>query len=219
MKQAGIEVLVFGRVPRPGQVKTRLIPALGAAGAAALYRLLLQRALTTAVSAAVGPVTLYLDAEPVPDDLRCWLAGQGCTLALQVDGDLGARMDAALQVSLAADRWPLLMGSDLPSITIGHLQQGAKALAAGQDVVIAPALDGGYGVIGLTRSLPQLFLDMPWGTGSVLALTRRRLAELGVEAELLDPVWDVDEATDLSRLDALPDWADWRQRIEDDLLR
>jgi hypothetical protein len=118
------------------------------------------------------------------------------TLARQVDGDLGARMHAALQDNCPA----LVIGTDCPALEPTHLRAAADALRDGADAVIIPAEDGGYVLIGLRRPQPRLFADMQWGTETVLAQTRRRAAEIGLAVRELAPLWDVDVPEDLDRM-------------------
>jgi len=211
-----IHILVFGRSPIPGRAKTRLIPALGPQGAADLYALLLEHALTTACAANADGVTLWLDAEPLADEVVVLAGRHGIEIAVQVPGDLGLRMHDALSRTLASGALPLLMGSDVPALTPATLEQAATLLRGGRDVVLAPALDGGYGLIGVTRSLPALFEAMPWSTESVLAETRARCTRGGIDLVELEAVWDLDEPADLKRLDEVPELLDWRQRIRAD---
>lgn len=210
---APVHVLVFGRSPVAGQAKTRLIPALGAQGAADLYRLLLEHALATASAAKLDRVTLWLDAEPVADEVVALAGRHGVEIAVQVAGDLGLRMHDALSRTLAAGALPLLMGSDVPALTPATLEQAATLLRGGRDVVLSPALDGGYGLIGVARPLPLLFEAMPWSTETVLAETRARCAREGVDLVELEALWDLDEPADLERLAEVPELAEWRRRI------
>ncbi|MCC5886420.1 MAG: TIGR04282 family arsenosugar biosynthesis glycosyltransferase [Gammaproteobacteria bacterium] len=213
---APIHIIVFGRSPVSGEAKTRLIPALGPRGSAELYSLLLEHALATASAAGADRVTLWLDAGPVTDDVRALASRHRCGIAVQVPGDLGLRMHDALCRTLQSAALPLLMGSDVPALTPAALQQAAMLLRAGRDVILAPAEDGGYGLIGVSRPLPALFEGMPWSTDAVLAETRRRCEQDGLGLAELDWVWDVDEPADLSRLDDIPELAGWRQRIRID---
>lgn len=206
-----VRVLVFARDPVPGQVKTRLIPELGAAGACALYRLLLDHVVNEARRAEVGAVELWWDRAPSAAARSRW--NPDGPLRIQAGADLGARMDAALTATLAAGALPILVGSDLPGLTLQHCRDAARALRAGADAVLAPALDGGYGLVGLARPWPRGFEAMPWGTDRIMALTRQRAVAGGLQLKELAPVWDVDDAADLARLDAAPDFRDWRRRV------
>lgn len=213
---APVHVLVFGRSPVAGRAKTRLIPALGAQGAADLYRLLLEHALATAAAAEVDQVSLWLDAQPIAEEVSVLAGRYGVEIAVQRAGDLGLRMHDALSRTLAVGALPLLMGSDVPALRPAMLEQAAMLLRAGHDVVLSPALDGGYGLIGVVRSLPVLFEAMPWSTESVLAETRARCAREDIDLVELAALWDLDEPADLPRLAEVPELADWRRRIRVD---
>jgi rSAM/selenodomain-associated transferase 1 len=187
-------LLVFARAPQPGRVKTRLIPALGAAGATAVYRQLLQRTLAHA-AALPGIVTeLWWDgaaAGAAPG--RC----AGLAERQQQGRDLGARMAHALEQALRRAPAAVLIGSDCPDCDADYLQAAFAALRD-HDAVLGPALDGGYVLIGLKRHAPQLFSAMPWGTDRVLDQTRARLRALGWRWHELAVRRDVDRPEDLA---------------------
>lgn len=194
-------VFVFAKAPRPGAVKTRLIPLLGADGAAALHARLIEHALATASQAARGALELH--AEPADDDfLRYCGARYNASLAQQSGPDLGARMHYAFEHALQEDacEWVILTGSDCPALTPRHLQLAARALDGGQDAVFAPAEDGGYVLIGLARCASRLFEGIAWSTGTVMGETRMRLRELGWRWSELETLWDVDRPADYERL-------------------
>lgn len=192
-------VLVFAKAPRPGTVKTRLVPLLGEEGAAALHARLLEHTLKTAARAALGPIELHGD--PADDDfLRHCATQHGAALLAQSAGDLGRRMQTAFERALADGARAILVGSDCPALTARHLRLAAKALDAGRDAVFAPTEDGGYALIGLARCDPHLFRDVPWSTADVMAKTRRRIGDLGWTMLELDTLWDVDRPEDWERL-------------------
>lgn len=192
------EIAVFAKAPVPGYAKTRLIPLLGAEGAAQLQARLIEHTLRTVAATGLGPVTLW--GAPDSDDrflkaaaLRC-----GAGLVPQPEGDLGARMLAAF----AAAEGPLvLVGTDSPCLTPQDLRDAAAALAAGAEVVIAPAEDGGYALIAATRPWPNLFANMPWSTEQVAAQTRLRAHAAGLQLVEIRTVWDVDTPADHARLE------------------
>lgn len=193
-----VNVLVFARAPVAGAAKTRLIPALGARGAARLHRSLVLRALATARQAALGPVILCCAPDTQHRFFRA-LARRGLRCMAQADGDLGVRMRRAFEAMLGAPT--LLIGSDCPALTPLHLRQAADALSDGRDAVFLPAEDGGYVLIGLAAAAPAaLFEAMPWGEEAVMARTRERLRDLGWAWSEPATLWDVDRPADLVRL-------------------
>lgn len=194
-------VVVFARAPEPGKVKTRLIPALGAVGAAALHRRLVAHSLAAATASGIGPVELWgaPDAgDPFFDDCERRF---GVSLHPQGEGDLGARMQRAFEAVLARARRAILVGSDIPALTSRYLRDADRELGD-HDAVIGPAEDGGYVLIGLTRCDARLFSGIAWGGPDVLAATRLRMKALSWRASELPPLWDLDRPEDLDRLPA-----------------
>jgi uncharacterized protein len=185
------EVAVFAKAPIAGFAKTRLIPLLGAEGAAALQAQLVARAIATARAADIGPVTLWC----APDCSHPLFRDAGVPLRTQPEGDLGARMLAAFE---AASGGLVLIGSDCPCLVAQDLRDAAAALEDA-DVAISPAEDGGYGLIAARRPYPRLFEDVPWSTSRVAAATRLRARETGLRLSELRMVWDVDTPADHAR--------------------
>ncbi len=193
-------LIVFAKAPRPGRVKTRLAPLLGAAGAARLHARLVERALDTAVAARCGRVELHC-APGVRHPFFAALARRhGLTLRAQGRGDLGARMHRAFERALRAAGAAVLIGSDCPALRPADLRAAMRALGDGADAVLAPAEDGGYALIGLRRASRRVFARVAWGGPDVLARTRRRLARLGWRWVELSTLWDVDRPEDYARL-------------------
>jgi rSAM/selenodomain-associated transferase 1 len=192
-----VALAILAKAPVPGTVKTRLIPALGADGATALHARLIERTVETACAAAIGPLTLWVT--PAPPDAYFTALASRCPIALaaQPDGDLGARMLAACQ---AAAGPAIVVGTDCPALTPAHLREAADVLRGESDVVVVPAEDGGYVLIGAREPQPVLFADMTWSVDAVMAETRRRLAQHGLTWRELPPLWDVDRPEDLARL-------------------
>jgi rSAM/selenodomain-associated transferase 1 len=194
-----LRVLVFAKAPVPGRVKTRLAGTIGARGAARLYRRLVERVLHVAIGAEVGPVELW--GAPTlkhPFFLAC-RRRFGVRLRRQCDGDLGQRMDDAIRRTLAEGYSALVMGGDVPSVTVEDLRRARRLLDAGTSVVIGPAEDGGYVLIAMTAAHPVLFRRMGWGRADVLAHTRSRLTRADVNWIELSLRWDVDRPEDVRR--------------------
>ena len=190
-----IDIAVFARAPVPGEAKTRLIPMLGAAGAAALQRQLIERTLATACAVPAARVTLWVAGDPAHPFIVAAAARFGIPVAGQAGADLGARMHRAF-VQTAA---PLvLIGTDCPQLRPDDLAAAAAALDR-HDVVIQPATDGGYVLIGLARPQPALFESIDWGGPQVLQQTRARIAVLGLRCVLRPALDDLDTPADLQR--------------------
>jgi rSAM/selenodomain-associated transferase 1 len=197
-------VVVFAKAPVPGLAKTRLVPALGAAGAAALAARMLCHALAQAVAADIGPVELCATPDSPDPVLRKMAAAHGAALVAQGPGDLGVRMARALRRQLR--RWPraLLIGTDAPALGACQLQEAARALDD-HDSVFVPTHDGGYVLVGQRRpGDARCFHGMTWSHPRVMDETRRRLAASGVRWAELSPVRDIDDPVDLASLP--PEW-------------
>ena len=199
-----VAIVVMAKAPQPGQVKTRLVPPLSAGGAAVLAARFARRTLTTAVAAALGPVTLCCAPDATHEFFQVCARRHGVALVDQGDGDLGARMQRALAMGLERHRRVLLLGTDVPSVEPHDLRSAAAALGDGADVVIGPATDGGYWLIGARRIDASLFDGIAWSTPGVLAATRGRIAALGWKAAEIATHADVDLPSDLEGLWATP---------------
>jgi hypothetical protein len=191
-------VIVFTRAPVAGRVKTRLAVRLGAERAARLHERLTSAALASAAAARCGAVELHSTAR------HAWLAAlcraRGIPLRLQGGGDLGSRMARATRAALRRAPRVLLIGSDCPELGPRELARAARWLRGAADVVLAPAHDGGYALIGLKRPADFLFRDVAWGTEHVCAETVRRLKAAHWRLRMLDAVHDVDRPEDLERI-------------------
>ncbi len=190
-----IDIAILAKAPIPGYGKTRLIPAIGAHAAAVLQERLTARTVETALASAAGTVTLWC----APDarhrsflELQRW---QAIVLKPQVNGDLGARMIAAMQ-----DGPTLLVGTDCPALTPAHLREAAQSLRD-HDVVLAPAEDGGYVLIGTREPQPSLFASVTWGTPHVIEQTRARASASRLRMCELPTLWDIDTEDNLARME------------------
>lgn len=201
-------LILFARFPVAGKVKTRLIPALGAEGAAALHRRLVLRSLRTA-HAFCKSQNVELEIRFVGDDakpMQHWL-GDGWLCRPQCEGDLGQRMAGAFADSLReGSPATVIIGSDCPSLTPELLGAAFDSLKT-NPAVFGPATDGGYYLIGLTRVVPELFQGVAWGTETVLAQSLEILARLGSKPALLQPLDDLDRPEDV---------AAWKRLVEVD---
>jgi rSAM/selenodomain-associated transferase 1 len=199
---ARVDIAVLAKAPIAGFAKTRLISALGPAGAARLHRRLAARTVVTAVSAALGQVTIWAAPDTSHRFFRALSWRYGVKARSQPSGDLGRRMLAAFAHEPEGTLL-LVIGTDCPPLTASHLHAAADALRAGHDATFLAAEDGGYVLIGLRRAIPELFRDIAWGTDRVMAQTRGRMRELGLKWHEGEVLWDVDRPEDLHRLAAL----------------
>ena len=193
-------IVVFAKAPLAGLAKTRLIPALGAEGAAELARQMLNHTLEQTLAAGANAVELCMS--PAPSD-PSW---HGVTLpdsverTSQGDGDLGTRMSRAMDRALALGRGAvLLMGTDCPGLTAAHIAQASQKIEQ-NDAVLLPACDGGYVLIGLRAPCPDLFTDMAWSTPVVAFETLHRMASCGLRVWQGPLLNDIDEPADLAYL-------------------
>jgi rSAM/selenodomain-associated transferase 1 len=200
-------VIVFAKAPVAGEAKTRLAPALGLAGAAALAARMLEHTLAQAVAAGVGPVELCAAPDASHPVLRQAAARFGTALAGQGAGDLGLRMHRAFARTLVRHGRALIIGTDAPALDAAMLRAASDRLQD-HDVVFVPAIDGGYALVGQQRADPRWFSDMPWSTAGVMEETRRRLRTARVRWAELAPVADIDEPADLLHLPAA-----WREGL------
>lgn len=207
-----VAVGVMARAPSAAG-KTRLAPHLSPSRLTALRAALL--ADTLAALAGVPGVTIFF----TPDDAESEIAaaaerrrGPAATTALalvpQGGGDLGARMLAALRHLLGAEQCDaaLLVGSDIPLLTADHVREASDTLQAGGGLVLGPADDGGYYLIGMKEAHAGLFEGIEWGTESVLTDTLRAAARINVNPHLIRSTYDIDAIDDLLRCERDLKW-------------
>lgn len=193
--RATVALGILARPPVPGACKTRLIPGLGAEGAAAVQAQLIAQTLRLARASGLPTVLFTADDPAAP----CWQAqAAGWPREPQPEGDLGTRMAAALARLLASAERALIIGTDCPALTPDHLATAA-GLLEDADAVVLPAEDGGYVLMGARGRVPPLFHDIAWGQDSVLTATRTRAAAAGLLLAEGPTLWDVDTPVDWQR--------------------
>lgn len=194
-------VAVMAKAPLPGFAKTRLIPLLGAAGAARAQRKFTLDTLCTAQCVNPQALTLWCAPHTQQRFFRALRKTTKVVCQAQGEGDLGEKMQAivAQHFSNQAAKPLLIMGTDCPLLSPGHLQQAAAALAD-HDAVLIPAEDGGYVLIGLRRPVLAVFENVSWSTPQVLQQTRQQLRLAGASWHEMAPLWDIDEPADWQRL-------------------
>ena len=195
-------IVLFTRAPRAGRVKSRIAKVLGVDKALAIHRELTER--TMAAARAVRDATLVVAHTPADagDEMRAWL-GEDLHYEGQRGSDLGQRMAMAIDARLSsgADR-ALVIGSDAPDLTASVLEEAFASLDRA-DVVVGPAADGGYYLIGMRVLHRSLFERIPWSGPETLARTLAAIRAAGLRVHLLDILRDVDTADD---------WREWTRR-------
>ena len=183
------QLIIFLKAPRPGAVKTRLAKAIGAPAAGVAYRQLVETLLNQLQG--IDGVELCFTPDDAADEVQHWLK-EGWSSGPQGDGDLGQRLQFAFERAFQAGaKRVAIIGSDCPAVRVEDIREAWGALQT-HDVVLGPATDGGYWLIGLRRPQPSLFRDIHWSTKDVFAQTMRRVQHAGLRVELLRELADVD---------------------------
>ena len=189
-------IIIFAKAPQPGFAKTRLIPALGAEGAAGLAQQMLFHTLREALDAKVGTVELCV-TPAIHDSAWCGISlPADIEVSDQGEGDLGARLERAARRGLALGDPVLLIGTDCVEMSASLMRSAADALSL-NDAFISPTADGGYALLGLARSHVSLFRNVAWSTDTVAAETISRIERLGWSLEAGALLRDIDEPDDL----------------------
>lgn len=192
-------LIIFTRYPEPGKTKTRLIPALGAVGAANLQRQMTEHTIFQARELQKA-AAITVEVRFVGGDLQLmqnWL-GDDLVYQPQGDGDLGARMGRSLFHAFESSaKQVIIIGSDCPGVNCQILATAFEQIQV-FDLVLGPAMDGGYYLIGLQRPIPELFLNIEWGSTQVLPRTVDIAQKLKLSPIYLPPLADVDRPEDLT---------------------
>ncbi|MEM8612763.1 MAG: TIGR04282 family arsenosugar biosynthesis glycosyltransferase [Cyanobacteria bacterium P01_H01_bin.105] len=196
-------LMLFTRYPEAGKTKTRLIPHLGAIRAAEL-----QRWMTTTMVQKMAALCPGIDRQihfsgGDLSQMQAWL-GRQFTYLPQFSGGLGNRLNQAFMENFRSGMGAVVaIGSDCPELSKRHLEQAFRQLQT-HDVVLGPAADGGYYLIGLSRPQATLFEDIPWGTGGVFERTVAIATNLNLSIATLEQLRDIDRPEDLELLDQIP---------------
>ncbi|MDA3919409.1 MAG: TIGR04282 family arsenosugar biosynthesis glycosyltransferase [Salinisphaera sp.] len=206
-----LHLAVFAKPLVPGQVKTRLIPSVGAEGAVRIQRAMLWQTLATAHDVAGGQISLWVADNPDHPTLHPFRDAFAPIMRTQHGHDLGTRMRSAMATLLQENARVLLVGSDCPVLSVNNVREAVAAFDDDRtDAVFIPVEDGGYVLIGL-RSWPgrhetvldAVFNGIPWSTNQVMAQTRLQLVAAGLGWSELPTLWDVDRPEDLQRAEVL----------------
>lgn len=198
---ADLLVQLFARYPRPGQVKSRLIPTLGERVACELQLAMLHDLLARLAPAA--RIELWGTEPRSLPHYRRMLETSGAGFQRQRGEDLGLRMEGAVDNALGAGDTPVLIGADCPQIDAALIAEMQARLQRGAQAVMVPANDGGYVALALSRSDPALFRDIAWGGDEVADKTLQAMRRCGIDCAVLAECFDVDTAADLPLLDTL----------------
>ena len=193
-------ILVFAKAPIKGQVKTRLSPKYSADFALKLHTNMVSHCIDLVTKSNLCPIQLWCAPSPHVKYFQNCKNDYGVELYSQHGRDLGERMSNAVNTALSKCKNVVLIGTDCPSLTQNDLREVLISLENNKDVVISPALDGGYVLMGLNRSHQQLFNDISWGSDQVFAQTKSRLRFLNWCWEETKIFWDVDRPDDIRRL-------------------
>lgn len=196
-------LIIFSKAPIAGEVKTRLQPDLSPDEAAAVHIALTQMTLARAFSLTLSPVQLHCSPNTDHPFFQKCALDYPLTLHDQHGCNLGERMLHAFSVALSHYRYALLIGCDCPSLTATDISDAFQTLQQGYDVVLAPAEDGGYVLIGMNQPHEILFTKISWSTPEVMSQTRRMANVAGLRVHELRCQWDVD---------TLEDWRRWMQK-------
>ena len=192
-------LLVFTRAPVPGQTKTRLIPLLGAQGAADFHQTVLQSTLAESNASDFRTVEIWCATEIDHPFLKQCELNYACSMKIQQGDDLGERMHHAIDIALLKNKFVVIIGSDCPAITTDILNKTHQQLSNGKDAVLGPASDGGYYLIGLKKPNSSIFQDIVWGEANVAERTREKFADLGLDYVELEELSDIDTPEDYQR--------------------
>jgi rSAM/selenodomain-associated transferase 1 len=198
-KEARECLIIFTRYPEPGKTKTRLIPVLGAEGAATLQRKMTEDKLAEVEKLqAFYPLSVEVHFAGGNEQLmQDWL-GSSIIYRRQSEGDIGCRMASAFQASFQAGmNSVVLIGTDCPDLNAKLIAQAFQELEQ-HDLVLGPAQDGGYYLIGLHRLIPELFTGISWSTAEVLKQTQSIAQKIELAVAYLPLLSDIDRPEDLS---------------------
>ena len=194
-----VRIVIMAKAPIAGFAKTRLIPALGAEGAAQLAQKMLSHTLATALASKLGVVEICATPDPTDPAWQNLDLPSNIVWSAQGDGDLGERMARAAVRTTRGGEAVLLIGTDCPAINVFTLHEAAQALHD-YDASVLPTYDGGYALLALKRFDNRLFENMPWSTSTVALETLQRMVEMDCEVKLLQTLHDIDEPLDLAQL-------------------
>lgn len=190
-------LIIFAKAPVAGRVKTRLIPDMGEVKATILYKELLNRTLGTAIKTGISDIQLWISGNVRHQFFTNLKNRESFKFCKQTGRDLGERMFNAFDSVLKQHSYAVLIGSDCPELLYSDIQSAISLLKSGKELVLGPAEDGGYYLIGLKENKPALFSEIKWGEDNVFSETYTRAKNMNLDTALLSKRNDVDRAYDL----------------------
>jgi len=206
-----LSILLFGRSPELGKVKKRLHSSIGVEKALSLHKAMCERMLRLLKNTALAETQFWLTSDSNSNQVFLSSLSAGDSLIKQSEGDLGEKMLFAISQALGVPTKTgvLLLGCDCPAITENYLKKAASHLNQGVKLVLGPAEDGGYVLIGVNGIYPELFRDIEWGSEQVFSQTIQNAKTLGIDYVTMEILWDVDRPEDLLRLQELSPPLEW----------
>ncbi len=199
IKYKDAAVLVFAKAPIAGEVNTRLIPDVGVKAATRLQDELIHSRLLSFQDNQLTNIQLWCSPDSNHDFFQACKKRYTVDLFDQQGEDLGERMSFAISQSLKKFKRVVLIGTDAPSLSMEQIELAINKLGNDNELVIVPAEDGGYVLIGMTHHHPEIFQSIPWGSDQVLALTREVIKLNNLVVEEFESCWDIDRLADYLR--------------------
>jgi rSAM/selenodomain-associated transferase 1 len=203
LKYTDTVLLVFAKAPVPGEVNTRLIPDLGVQPATELQAELVHSRLRSFSTSQLCEMQLWCSPDSGHDFFEGCKEQYGVPLYEQQGENLGARMSYAIETALQNFKRVILIGTDAPALDHMQIEEAINSLGGDSDIVVVPAEDGGYVLIGMNYHYEKVFLAVPWGTERVLRKTRANAIALGIKLNELEMCWDIDRVEDYERYQAM----------------
>ena len=204
MPSTEFKLIIFAKAPVPGKTKTRLVPALGEIGAAELHQRMIQHTSKMAFDAGFANIEIRCHPDSTHPVFLEILDRHCVELNRQSGDDLGERMANALEAALCEHPYAIVIGTDAPVVDSGYISNAIEQLQSGHEIVLGPAEDGGYVLIGLSRFNRKIFSKIDWGTNRVLEQTLEKIKAEGMTVFQLPVLWDVDTPKDLDKIKNSP---------------
>ncbi len=199
MKYDDTLVLVFARAPIAGKVNTRLIPSIGIDAATRLQQDLIHRRLSLLTQSQLCNVTLMCAPDTTHPCFKQCKTLYNVSLVTQSGSDLGQRMSKGIQQALEKKPHVIVVGTDTPALSVDIIDEAITQLRQSVEVVLVPAEDGGYVLIGVRQNRHALFEDIQWGSELVMQQTRDKIKQLGLHHYEMKSCWDIDRVEDYRR--------------------